>query len=368
MLNIIDYSDRHLELLGDLHGDFRSLLSAFKANHMCVSVKNRTKKGRAVNKRQTEPIKNTVFLVCGDCGFGFNKHQFYVNELSKIQQILELDNNILLFLRGNHDDPEIFKTFNGGFDFPNIGFVSDYSILKTKDATSLCVGGGTSHDRTWRVKEEARKNRFKKENKKVLWWKDEPVQENADLIKLLEEEKITVDSIITHVITPRFSPISKDEMIEKEWLSEDEALADDMKREFKILNDLYDVLIKAGHNIEWWCHGHLHQAVIFLTPDSKTLVIGLDEHSMRVFNREASATVQAGHISAEMIIKTKKDKIKGRNKKSRAKNSGSTIDIDEFGTATFQFGRQDIEFIEDDDILPLDPAIPLYVDPADNVF
>ena len=53
--------------------------------------------------------ENTLFIVAGDCGFGFcetNYYHYLYN--SKINRSLGKKGNAVLFIRGNHDDPAIF--------------------------------------------------------------------------------------------------------------------------------------------------------------------------------------------------------------------------------------------------------------------
>lgn len=93
--------------------------------------------------------ENTLFIVAGDCGFGFcetNYYHYLYN--SKINRSLGKKGNAVLFIRGNHDDPAIFD--GNTFNKKRAICIPDYSVVKTALHNILCVGGAISIDRSWR--------------------------------------------------------------------------------------------------------------------------------------------------------------------------------------------------------------------------
>ena len=78
---------------GDIHGDFNELV--FK---MCEQYQ----------------MKDTLLIVAGDCGFGFEKPGYYENMVRKNTRRMSAANNWIVFVRGNHDNPAYFDghTFN----------------------------------------------------------------------------------------------------------------------------------------------------------------------------------------------------------------------------------------------------------------
>lgn len=254
-LNIIDYSDRKLILLGDLHGEFGTIKNILRENNNLKKDKHH-KKPFDVN---VDHVTNAVLVVCGDCGFGFNKQAYYETELRPIQNMLEEQNLILLFLRGNHDDPDYFKEVNGKFNFNNIKFIPDYSILKTDKTVSLCIGGAVSQDRSWRLKENIRLNRYTRSFKRLVYWDDERVQYNHEMLLEVAKSGLNVDSLITHTIPFEF--LSKnvlESVTDNSWYKSDSEIVKDIDIESNLLKDIYTVLITNGIKIKWWGFGHIH--------------------------------------------------------------------------------------------------------------
>lgn len=264
-MQIIDYSNKPLCLIGDLHGEFRSLCYLLKNNRQETPEELKKKKRVLFSKPNgSVPVKDCVMVLCGDCGFGFNKHEYYVLELTRLQKLLEGLNITLLCLRGNHDNPEYFETINGKFDFANIKFIPNYSILKTKNATSLCIGGAISYDRSWRLKENERLNRYKSSFEKKIYWSNEGIEENTEIVDELKKEGIKIDSIISHtapfsyLIDKCYEELTKS----NSWLKDEEVKAD-IENENKILENLLENLIESGQNIKWWAFGHTHIGNVF---------------------------------------------------------------------------------------------------------
>lgn len=98
------------------------------------------------NKIKQYDIHNSLFILCGDCGFGFERLGYYKNlVLSKLTKVLKKYNCRIIYLRGNHDDPSYFngKTINTKY----VCAVPDYTIVKCMGKNILCIGGGISIDR-----------------------------------------------------------------------------------------------------------------------------------------------------------------------------------------------------------------------------
>ena len=78
---------------GDIHGDFNQLV--FK---LCIQYK----------------LTDTLLIVAGDCGFGFEKKKYYEQMIRRNAKRMNQANNWIVFVRGNHDNPAYFDgtTFN----------------------------------------------------------------------------------------------------------------------------------------------------------------------------------------------------------------------------------------------------------------
>ena len=113
---------------GDIHGDFTQLV--FK----CCDQYSMT---------------DTLIIVAGDCGFGFDRPGYYENIYKKCNKKLSKVNNWLLFIRGNHDNPAYFNL--QPIKYRRWMTLPDYSVVKACGHTILCVGGATSIDRLLRI-------------------------------------------------------------------------------------------------------------------------------------------------------------------------------------------------------------------------
>ena len=123
-----DFPDcKCLVICGDIHGDFNLLV-----NKVCVHYQ----------------MKDTLVIVAGDCGFGFERKGYYENIVRRNSKRMNEDNNWLVFIRGNHDNPAYFdgKTFR----HKRFTCIPDHSVVKANGHTILCVGGAISVDRHFR--------------------------------------------------------------------------------------------------------------------------------------------------------------------------------------------------------------------------
>ena len=109
---------------GDIHGNFNQLV--FK---LCIQYQ----------------LTDTLLIVAGDCGFGFEKKEYYEQIVRRNAKRMNQDNNWIVFVRGNHDNPAYFD--GAMLNFKRFVAVPDYSILQVCNHTILCVGGAISIDR-----------------------------------------------------------------------------------------------------------------------------------------------------------------------------------------------------------------------------
>lgn len=194
--------------------------------------------------------ENTLFIVAGDCGFGFYETEYYHHLYnSKINRQLSKKGNVILFVRGNHDDPAFFDGIT--FAKKRAICIPDYSVVKTAFHNILCVGGAVSIDRL------ARKEKM--QNKpQALFWDDEIAVFDAKKIKEITKAKIKIDTVVTHTAPSFCHPFSKDGI--KTWLEQDENLAQDIDLERSIMDQLWNELKKQGHPISQWWYGHFHHS------------------------------------------------------------------------------------------------------------
>lgn len=234
-MKIYDLDNYHsLCVCGDIHGEFKTLVYNLK------------------EKR----ISDSVIVVAGDCGVGFHKREFYTQLYRNIGRRLKERNNLILLVRGNHDDPEYFS--NEMIDFPFLKTVPDYSILHFAGRNILCVGGGVSIDRIPRMNGMWLES-LKGGAVRPTYWKDEaPVFDKSSFESLLANN-ISIDAIITHTAPSFCRPVTK-EGIEK-WLEYDTDLSKDLDMEREVMDRIHERLMKDEHPLKSWYYGHFHASV-----------------------------------------------------------------------------------------------------------
>lgn len=231
---------------GDIHGDIMPLV--FKVN-------------------ETLKIQNSLIIVAGDSGIGFHEDGYYTNIFSRAAARLKKKNNVLLLMRGNHDDPD---KWNNHMPFKhywqdtntNVRLVKDYTVISAstsmKSHNILCVGGAISIDRTRRT---VGKN----------FWPGE--------IFVYDEEKVKELTEITDVIThscPHFcEPILKTGI--ESWMTIDKELEKDCDKERQDHTLLYNKLKESGNPLRTWTYGHMHYTHTNYIDDVKFSLIDIME-------------------------------------------------------------------------------------------
>lgn len=226
---------------GDIHGDFNHLV--FK---LCVQYQ----------------MKDTLLVVAGDCGFGFEKKESYENMVRRNSKRMNEANNWIVFVRGNHDNPAYFD----GVSFKHKRFLAipDYSIIRACSRTVLCVGGAISLDRQNRIAEwnKAKYHKTTTQSEELLfskgvYWDNEKPYLDKSKLKLIKEQYL-VDTIVTHT-APSFCELSTKSGIVS-WAEKDSTLLDDVQQERYVMDSLYNQLISDNHPISHWCYGHFHRS------------------------------------------------------------------------------------------------------------
>ena len=190
---------------------------------------------------------NYVFL--GDIGFGFHKLQTFIKWLNEdIPEKVEC-----YFIRGNHDDPSYWqgnKAKQVTKLCPRFHMVKDYDTMVINDQRYLCIGGGISIDRFYRIEGRS-------------YWSDEAI------LPCPKKNTIgKIDGILSHTgFTPpvlthkhnlqlKFPDVNKD--------CEDEQVV------LHQILDLYKPKV-------WYC-GHYHVSCRFEVKDCKCQILNIQEH------------------------------------------------------------------------------------------
>ena len=232
----LKFENKAIAVIGDIHGNFEVLHKLLKN------------------------VENCVVFIAGDCGFGFYDSQiFKIKKMiaKNFKDFLEKRNLYLIFIRGNHDNPEYFLNEDIRQDISTDRFilVPDYTYVEVDNTKILCVGGAVSVDR-----------RFRKLN--TDYWYGE---EMADIKYYAEIKNIKIDVLITHAVDRNAIQCNLPSM--PDWLrisyDVDKKLALDSEREHKICAELFDY-----YNPKIWYHGHYH--IAHRVPIKDSIIIGLN--------------------------------------------------------------------------------------------
>lgn len=235
-MNRFDFTNNNIDYIiaiGDIHGDFSTMIYSLRK------------------------FTSSLIIVCGDCGFGFNKLQHYLDALKKLNKECYERNNIICFIRGNHDDPIYFS--DRLINFSNMMTIPDYSIITNKKDNILCVGGAISIDRKWRIEKEIIANLHKdanSKNRKKLYWENEQIIYDENILNEIVNEKININIIATHSAPHVCPPYNKNGI--QAWMSIDSKLEKDLEEERNNLDKLL-AFSKKNFNVKKWVYGHFHE-------------------------------------------------------------------------------------------------------------
>lgn len=202
-------------------------------------------------------VKNTTIIQVGDFGVGFRSRARMDEEMTTLNERLARNENNLLVIRGNHDDPSYF---DGNYNFSNIEFLPDYTVREIEGKTYLFVGGALSIDRCVR-------------RAGVDYWLDEKFVLDVDKLNSIEGN---VDIVIAHSSPSFCEPVDFNELV---WyyVAQDPALHNELLQERKDFETMYNTLKLNGHRIEYWFNGHFHFTKEELINDTNFMLLGIDK-------------------------------------------------------------------------------------------
>ena len=220
-ISIIDIEGvKNLYVCGDIHGKFAELI---------------------INLERYK-IQDSAIIILGDCGFGFENPGHYLHIYQKkLEKKLDKYNNIILCIRGNHDDPRFYDDPEFIPDLPRIKTLPSNTLLNILGYNILCIGGAVSIDRKDRIEENTK---IKSEHPKCYW-----ENEKIDYIEDIENINRRVDIVLSHTAPISYDPpLFRDSKMDKE-------LWEDILESRNYLEK-----INSGIKPKRWYYGHFHNS------------------------------------------------------------------------------------------------------------
>ncbi len=220
---------RSVVVCGDIHGEFFTLV-----HKMCVQY----------------DMHDTLVIVAGDCGFGFEKQGYYDNIYRRIQKRLTAHNCWIAMVRGNHDDPSYFS--EQLIHYERFRTIPDYSVLLACGRQILCVGGAISIDRRVRLAE------MRRSFAKTYYWADEMPVYSPEKLNEIALAGIRIDTVVTHT-APSFCELVLKHGLDL-WAQDDAALLCDCHTERQIMDAILNHLRRDNHPLTRWYYAHFHHS------------------------------------------------------------------------------------------------------------
>ena len=236
MSRLFTYPDvKTVIVCGDIHGNFRGIVHKLCIQYGC---------------------RDTLLIVAGDCGFGFEKFGYYEMIYTGLSGRLRKANNYIVFVRGNHDDPAYFAEERVGH--ARWRCVPDYSVLRACGHNILCIGGATSIDRMGRQEENERR-RERGHVSTAAWWEDEVPVFRPEEIDAIPDD-VCIDTVVTHTAPSFCEPSAAAKQGLKAWAAYDPPLLWDVDKERKTMDDIFKCIRNHGHPVKRWFYGHFHRS------------------------------------------------------------------------------------------------------------
>lgn len=242
-MKIIDTDKTNLCFVGDIHGALKGIRSMMNVTD----------------------LHDVIYVFCGDCGFGFEKREYYTQILNRIDGTAKDFNAVCYFFRGNHDSKEFFEKSSIKKD--RFKTITDYTVIRTPNHNILCVGGATSIDRMYRqgindryLNDYIRFHQCTLEEAvlkaKKCYWQDEKPVYDEEVLSDLTKKGIFIDIVATHTSPSFAAPLTKEGI--RAWIDKDPALENDLNYERLVMDNIYEKLIADGHPLQKWIYGHFH--------------------------------------------------------------------------------------------------------------
>lgn len=234
-----------------------------------IEVDGRRPIGRALidphahSMKRANTFNSSVIIVSSVCGLGSKSNDYYHNYFSKIDKILNMNNCHVLLMRGSSDNPSLFDGNN--IDYANIKAIPDYSIIKLKNYSALCIGGGVSLDREWKKTQEGRLGL-------KMYWSDEKPTYDDDILSIIKNNNIAL--VVTHC-APTFAWPGSNVLNRSKWVSKNEEIIKDAIESRQTMDRIYSNFMEANKKPYVWYYSQFegsyqerHSDIIYVSVPS----------------------------------------------------------------------------------------------------
>lgn len=226
-------------VFGNITKSFDNVINSIQKN-----IKHNNAKSAFLKRRDvTSEFNNSAIIFCGNIGLINVSDEKIQKTFMELNENLVKNKTFLFFVRGNEENPSLY--YETKYDFSNIKFIQDYSIIKLDNFNCLCIGGGVSMDRAWKIKQEKRYG-------KKYYYENEATNLNEEMVrKNLNEYAITT---VISFDAPSFFGEKMRNYKENKWIKNDESLLHDIVENRLKLDFAHNEMIKLN-NIPylWYC-------------------------------------------------------------------------------------------------------------------
>ena len=246
---------------------------------------------KAYRPRGNGRYNNSVIIFTGGSGFGTKNEGFFEDILGKLNEALSKNNANALFVRGAMDDPSFFNEHK--LDFSNIKLVEDYSLIKFKGFNILCIGGGVSIDRQWKLEQG------KRLGKTMYFTKEKSTFNKEELDNILKEYNVAC--VVTSE-APTFVPPDMESIKASKWTVSDKNLMKDVISQRLIMDSIYNEFILNDKKPYIWAYGSsLDNSITlnnirFISISSGNILIDAQDVAEEVFGFHLSGDKYSGKV------------------------------------------------------------------------
>ena len=225
----------------DLESNENAPLSLATPKYMKLKKKNgslSSTHGRLLTKIQ----QDTLYIINGGMGLNNSSIEQFIHSFALINDWLNKNNIHVGIIRGANDDPSLFK--KKPINFSNVKMYDDCTVASIEDTNILCIGGGCSIDKSWKL------NKEKYSTYRMYYGSEEhPTFSLGHITDFIENNEIT---LVVTALAPTFVGESYNSMKSNKWLKNDNESLEEINMQRSRMDELYTMLVKYGKTPKRW--------------------------------------------------------------------------------------------------------------------